>query len=113
MNQVQEVTEGDAYRGPMKLKKVRDYSGGNLLDLIAKVESIEELTQLRDQFILPSYQAGNFSTRTSKRIQKAVNVRHEELKNRLVVSPPRGGILVPNHVAKGSVLVGADGKPVR
>lgn len=89
-------------------KWVRDYSSGNLRDIAGRLETVEELTQFRNE-IVEAYEAGvlKLSTRARKKLELMMNTRYKELKTRLVVAPPRGKLWVPkdNRVKAGGGLI--------
>lgn len=99
-----ETTEApqEKWPGNQKVKWAKDYSGGNLRELIAKTETLEELEEVR-VFVLE--RAGKISRKTLHKLEQAGKARHEQLSNQLVVAPPRPRILIPQHVATGNVLV--------
>ena len=85
--------------------------GPNMVSTIRALETKEELVKARAE-IITLYEAGSFSTRTAKRIEKAINARWIEVSSRLIERPPSGRLLVPTHLSEGKVLVGLnDGQP--
>ena len=81
----------------------------NLVDRVAALETIEELEAARDT-LLALWEKGELSRRTARRLEQVANERYRVIKARRV-QVPRGGVMVPRHLAEGKVILGPDGKP--
>lgn len=81
----------------------------SLVDRVAALETLEELEAARDT-LLALWKKGELSRRTARRLEQVANERYRVIKARRVVAP-RGGVMVPRHLAEGKVLLGPDGKP--
>lgn len=89
--------------------KQTTYPQPSLVNRIAAIETMEELVQARDT-LLALWEKGELSRRTARRLEQVANERYRVISQRRV-QVPRGGVLVPRHLAEGKVVLGPDGKP--
>ena len=94
------MTSEASERNPaFRYKLKRDYSGGNIRDLIAAAETLEHLEELRGE-VLKLAKAGQISTDTLRKINRTGAARARELSSRVLVVPDggrrtKGGLYLP------------------
>jgi len=91
------------WRGPEKLKRVRDYSRGSLRDAISRAQSLAELEEVR-KVVVSIAAEGRISQQGLRKLDRAGAAKFAELKNRLIVAPT-SHILVPKHTGEGRLIV--------
>lgn len=72
--------------GLMRTRRVRNYSRGNIPEMIARIKSLKDLKKAVTA-ISQLHHTKTISKRALKRAQAAVDAKRAELQSRLVVSP--------------------------
>ena len=98
------ATKAPRWAGPTKLKRVRDYSAGSVLDGIRASESLEELEEMRVH-VSQLAAEGTVSRGTLRKWDRAGALKFKELKGRTIITPPKPRLLVPKHLAKDQLIV--------
>ena len=93
-------TAPERWRGPVKLRRMRDYSGGSIRDLIRQAQTAEELEEVR-QFVVELAGKKEISAGTLAKLDAAGAAKQQELASRLVVGVGGGGIVVPKLIIPG------------
>lgn len=99
----EEGTEPVRVEAPVKVKMVRDYSQGSLVERISRCEDPQQLAAIHDE-VTGLVKRKRLSLRTMKRVNAAGLAKRREFEMRLV-QPAKEGLLLPPgaRVPKGAL----------